>query len=51
MSLIIQRNLAEKIWAKWESGLTTVRLKWDPLVHALNGINSQASEKISASDP
>ena len=28
-SLIIQRNLAEKIWAKWESSLTAVWLKWD----------------------
>ena len=32
ISLIIQRNLATKIWAKQESGLTTVRLKWDPPV-------------------
>ena len=32
ISLIIQRNLATKIWAKWESGLTTVWLKWDPPV-------------------
>ena len=31
-SLIIQRNLATKIRAKWESGLTTVRLKRDPPV-------------------
>ena len=28
----MQRNLATKIRAKWESGLTTVRLKRDPLV-------------------
>ena len=33
ISLIIQRNLAKKIWAKQESGLTAVRLKWDPPVH------------------
>ena len=32
ISLIIQRNLATKIWAKWESGLTAVWLKWDPPV-------------------
>ena len=32
ISLIRQRNLAEKIRAKWESGLTAVRLKWDPPV-------------------
>ena len=32
ISLIIQRNLATKIWAKWESGLTTEWLKWDPPV-------------------
>ena len=32
ISLIIQRNLATKIWAKWESGLTAVRLKRDPPV-------------------
>ena len=25
--------MATKIWAKWESGLTTVQLKWDPLVY------------------
>ena len=31
ISLIIQRNLATKIRAKRESGLTAVRLKWDPL--------------------
>ena len=28
----MQRNLAKKIRAKQESGLTTVRLKWDPPV-------------------
>ena len=28
----MQRNLATKIQAKWESGLTTVRLKQDPPV-------------------
>ena len=33
ISLIIQRNLATKIQAKWESGLTTVRLKQDPPVY------------------
>ena len=33
ISLIIQRNLGTKIWAKWESGLTTVWLKWDPPVY------------------
>ena len=32
ISLIIERNLATKIWAKWESGLTAVRLKQDPPV-------------------
>ena len=32
ISLIIQKNLATKIWAKWESGLTAVRLKQDPPV-------------------
>ena len=32
ISLIIQRNLATKIQAKWESGLTAVWLKWDPPV-------------------
>ena len=29
----MQNNLAKKIWAKRESGLTTVRLKRDPPVH------------------
>ena len=33
ISLIIQRNLVTKIRAKQESGLTTVRLKWDPPVY------------------
>ena len=33
ISLIIQRNLVTKIWAKQESGLTAVRLKWDPPVY------------------
>ena len=28
----MQRNLATKIRAKWESGLTAVWLKWDPPV-------------------
>ena len=32
ISLIIQRNLATKIWAKRESGLNTVWLKRDPPV-------------------
>ena len=32
ISLIIQRNLATKIWAKWESSLTAVWLKQDPPV-------------------
>ena len=32
ISLNIQRNLATKIWAKQESGLTAVRLKRDPPV-------------------
>ena len=32
ISLIIEKNLAAKIWAKWEYGLTTVWLKWDPPV-------------------
>ena len=32
ISLIIQRNLATKIWAKQESSLTTVQLKQDPPV-------------------
>ena len=36
ISLIIQRNLATKIWAKQESGLTTVRLKRDPPVFILS---------------
>ena len=31
-SLIIQGCFGKKIWAKWESGLTTVQLKWDPPV-------------------
>ena len=35
ISLIIQRNLATKIQAKWESSLTTVWLKWDPPVECL----------------
>ena len=29
----MQRNLATKIQAKWESSLTAVWLKWDPPVH------------------
>ena len=29
----MQRNLATKIWAKQESGLTAVQLKWDPPVY------------------
>ena len=29
----MQRNLATKIQPKWESGLTTVRLKRDPPVY------------------
>ena len=33
ISLIIQKNLATKIWAKQESGLTAVWLKRDPPVH------------------
>ena len=33
----MQRNLAKKIRAKRESGLTTVRLKRDPPVCGLNG--------------
>ena len=32
ISLIIQRNLATKIQAKQESGLTAVWFKWDPPV-------------------
>ena len=36
ISLIIQRNLARKIRAKWESSLTTVRLKQDPPVYHLH---------------
>ena len=36
ISLIIQRNLATKIRAKWESGLTAVWLKWDPPVISMN---------------
>ena len=32
ISLIIQKNLATKIWVKWESSLTAVWLKWDPPV-------------------
>ena len=36
ISLIIQRNLAKKIRAKWESGLTAVRLKRDPPVLLLS---------------
>ena len=39
ISLIIQRNLATKIWAKWESSLTAVWLKWDPPVYALEGLS------------
>ena len=35
ISLITQRNLAKKIWAKWESGLTAVWLKQDPPVSQL----------------
>ena len=34
ISLITQRNVATKIRAKWESGLTAVRLKWDPSVYS-----------------
>ena len=33
VSLIIQKNLATKIQAMRESGLTAVRLKWDPPVN------------------
>ena len=40
ISLIIQRNLAKKIRAKWESGLTAVWLKWDPPVSLIdNNVN------------
>ena len=28
----------QKFWAKWESSLTTVRLKWDPLVYVFSNI-------------
>ena len=35
ISLILQRNLATKIWAKRESGLTAVWLKRDPPVYRL----------------
>ena len=33
INLIIQRNLATKSWAKWESSLTAVWLKRDPPVY------------------
>ena len=29
----LYRKKEEKIWAKWESGLTAVWLKWDPPVY------------------
>ena len=43
ISLIIQRNLATKIRAKWESGLTAVWLKQDPPV-----IGTESSSAILA---
>ena len=46
ISLIIQRNLAAKIWAKWESGLTAVRLKWDPPVFASSVISLTSTTLI-----
>ena len=36
ISLIMQGNFSQKIWAKQESGLTAVWLKWDPPVYAKN---------------
>ena len=39
ISLIIQRNLATKIWAKQESSLTAVQLKRDPPVYILLSIS------------
>ena len=53
----MQRNLATKIQAKWESGLTAVRLKWDPpvswvisqnlLPHPIwQGLCAQKNEKL-----
>ena len=27
-----EKKIWQKIWAKWESGLTDVQLKWDPPV-------------------
>ena len=45
LSLIIQGNLVRKIWAKWESSLTAVQLKWDPPVcvslnvHSIQPVN------------
>ena len=41
----MQRNLATKIWAKRESGLTAVRLKRDPPV-VVTGVG-QEKEDIS----
>ena len=39
ISLIMQRNLATKIWAMWESGLTAVWLKRDPPVMLFNDLH------------
>ena len=54
----MQRNLATKIWAKQESGLTAVRLKWDPPVEeemahrtqvlVLSHLHLQQAEEIKA---
>ena len=42
----MQRNLATKIQAKWESGLTAVRLKRDPPVLSMNivGLHEESTK-------
>ena len=34
-------NFGKKIWAKWESGLTAVRLKWDPPVYIFDELHNE----------
>ena len=36
------KKIGKKIWAKWESGLTTVHLKWDPPVLHLDNSTAEA---------
>ena len=47
--------MGKKIWAKWESGLTTVQLRWDPPVvckHAklTSLVTSIALQQIKGTD-